>query len=49
MKAVLQRVSRASVSVDGEIKGALNIDFKIIRNGFNFVIPKGSDFKFKKQ
>jgi len=39
----------AAICIDGEIKGALNIDFKIIRNGFNFVIPKGSDFKFKKQ
>jgi len=38
-----------AICIDGEIKGALNIDFKIIRNGFNFVIPKGSDFKFKKQ
>ncbi len=36
------------ICIDGEIKGAKNIDFKVVKNGFNFVIPKGSDFKFKK-
>lgn len=36
------------ICVDGEIKGAKNIDFSVVRNGFNFVIPKGSKMKFKK-
>ena len=35
------------ICVDGEIKGAKNIDISIIKNGFNFVIPKGSEMKFK--
>lgn len=30
------------ICIDGEIKGAKNIDFSIVKNGFNFVIPKGS-------
>jgi diacylglycerol kinase family enzyme len=32
------------ICIDGEIKGAKTIDFSIVRNAFNFVIPKGSDF-----
>lgn len=36
------------ICIDGEIKGAKNIDFAIIPNGFNFVIPKGSQFKLDK-
>ena len=32
------------ICIDGEIKGAKTIDFSVIRNAFNFVIPKGSDF-----
>ena len=35
------------ICIDGEIKGAKNIDFTVVSNAFNFVIPKGSDFKFK--
>ncbi len=31
---------------DGEIKGAKSIDFTVIKNGFNFVIPKGSGLKY---
>lgn len=30
------------ICVDGEIKGAKTIDFSVVKNGFNFVIPKGS-------
>ena len=30
-----------AVCIDGEIKGAINIDFSIAKNGANFVIPKG--------
>jgi diacylglycerol kinase (ATP) len=32
---------------DGEIQGAKSIDFTVIPNGFNFVLPKGVDFKYK--
>lgn len=35
------------ICIDGEIMGAKNIDFTVIPDGFNFVIPKGSDFKYK--
>lgn len=35
------------VCIDGEISGAKNIDFTVIPNGFNFVIPKGSEYKYK--
>lgn len=34
------------ICVDGDIKGAKNIDFSVVRDGFNFVIPKGSAMKF---
>ncbi len=37
------------ICIDGEIKGAKNIDFTVVPNAFNFVIPKGSDFKFKEK
>ena len=35
-----------AICIDGEIKGAKNIDFSVIRNGFNFVIPKGSSMRY---
>ncbi len=28
--------------IDGEIKGALNIDFSVVKEGLHFVVPKGS-------
>ncbi len=34
---------------DGEIKGAKNIDFSVIRNGFNFIIPKGSSMRYSSE
>ena len=34
------------ICIDGEIKGAKTIDFSVIRNGFNFVVPKGSSMKY---
>lgn len=37
------------ICVDGEIKGAKNIDFSVVKNAFNFVIPKGSEMKFKQE
>ena len=37
------------ICIDGEIKGAKNIDFTVVKNAFNFVIPKGSDFKYKEK
>ncbi len=36
-----------AICIDGEIKGAKNIDFKVVKNAFNFVIPRGSSLKFK--
>ena len=35
------------ICIDGEIKGAKNIDFSVVKNAFNFVIPKGSELMFK--
>ena len=35
------------ICVDGEIKGAKTIDFSVVKNGFNFVIPKGSDIRYR--
>ena len=32
------------ICIDGEIKGAKSIDFTVVRNAFNFVVPKGSKF-----
>ena len=32
------------ICIDGEIKGAKTIDLTVVKNAFNFVIPKGSDF-----
>ena len=37
------------ICIDGEIKGAKSIDFSVERNALNFVIPKGSDYKFRNQ
>ncbi len=35
------------ICIDGEIRGAKTIDFTVVKNAFNFVIPKGSDYKDK--
>lgn len=35
------------ICVDGEIKGAKTIDFSIVKNGFNFVIPRGCNIRYK--
>ena len=35
------------ICIDGEIKGAKTIDFEVVQNAFNFVIPKGSELKYK--
>ncbi len=37
------------ICIDGEIKGAKNIDFSVVRNAFNFVIPKGSSMRFSSE
>ncbi|MBO5879787.1 MAG: diacylglycerol kinase family lipid kinase [Clostridia bacterium] len=34
-----------AVCLDGEIKGAIKIDFLVVKNGFKFVVPKGSTYK----
>lgn len=31
------------ICIDGEIKGAKTVEFTAVKNGFNFVIPKGSE------
>jgi diacylglycerol kinase family enzyme len=35
------------ICIDGEIKGAKNIDFSVAKDAFNFVIPKGCEYKYK--
>jgi len=35
------------ICIDGEIKGAKNIDFSIVPGAFNFVVPKGSEYRYK--
>ena len=35
------------ICIDGEIKGAKNIDFEVVQNAFNFIIPNGSELKYK--
>jgi diacylglycerol kinase family enzyme len=32
------------ICLDGEIKGAKSVEFTAIKNGFNFVVPRGSKF-----
>ena len=39
--------SPVPICIDGEIKGAKSIDFTVIKNGFNFIVPKGSEFQSK--
>jgi YegS/Rv2252/BmrU family lipid kinase len=34
------------ICIDGEVKGAKSIDFAVEPNAFNFVIPKGSRYKY---
>lgn len=34
------------ICIDGEIKGAKNIDFSIVPNGFKFVVPKGCEYRY---
>ncbi len=35
------------ICIDGEIKGAKTINFEVVRNAFNFVVPKGCDLIYK--
>ncbi len=35
------------ICIDGEIKGAKTIDFSAVRDAFNFVIPKGCEYKYE--
>ena len=35
------------ICIDGEIKGARTIDFEVVSNAFNFVVPKGCDLIYK--
>ncbi len=34
------------ICIDGEIKGAKSLDFSVVKNGFNFVVPKGSELLY---
>ena len=34
------------ICIDGEIKGAKNIDFSVVPNGFKFVVPKDCSLKY---
>ena len=36
------------ICIDGEIKGAKSVDFSIVPGGFNFIIPKDCELKYKK-
>ncbi|MBQ4071716.1 MAG: YegS/Rv2252/BmrU family lipid kinase [Clostridia bacterium] len=36
-----------AVCIDGEIKGAKNIEFTAVPNGANFIIPKGCEYLYK--
>ena len=38
-----------AVCIDGEIKGAKTIDFSVEKRVLNFVIPKGSEIRYKSQ
>ena len=38
-----------AVCIDGEIKGAKTIDFSVEKKVLNFVIPKGSEIRYKSQ
>lgn len=40
--------SPVPICIDGEIKGAKTIDFSVVKDAFNFVIPKGSEYKDSK-
>ena len=40
--------STQPICIDGEIIWAPTAEFTIVPNAFNFVVPKGSDLKFKK-
>ena len=35
------------ICIDGEIMGAKTIDFEVVQNAFNFVVPKGCDLIYK--
>ena len=34
------------ICIDGEIMGAKTIDFSVVKNAFNFVIPKGCSYRY---
>lgn len=39
--------SPVPICIDGEIKGAKNIDFSIVPNGFKFVVPQGCKYLYQ--
>jgi len=36
-----------AICIDGEIKGAKSVDFEVVKNALNFVVPKGCELKYK--
>ena len=36
------------ICIDGEIKGAKSMEFTVVPNGVNFVLPKGCEYKHNK-
>ncbi len=34
------------ICIDGEVKGAKTIDFSVVKNGFNFVVPRGCEMLY---
>ena len=43
---LMEFASKISICIDGEISEASSIDFSVIKNGFRFVIPKGSEMRY---
>ena len=35
------------ICIDGEIKGAKTVDFQVVQNALNFVVPTGCDLIYK--
>lgn len=38
-----------AICIDGEIKGAKSVDFEVVKNALNFVVPKGCELKYKNE
>ena len=38
-----------AICIDGEIKGAKSVDFEVVKNALNFVVPKGCELKYTEE